>query len=503
MVPWISPKTWLQYIVDKQLLYMLSGLSFEEKDQVGLVWETFWSSYLHLHPHFSLDLEGIDRSRLIALYIHGDEGRTLKKSDIMVTTLQSVVGYGFATKRLKRERDDDVLQVNYAGSSFLSRLVTSCVPKSAYDGNPEFFHELMDVFAIQLRDLLVTGLVDPISGDTIRFCVVGCKGDLPYLQKMGRLKRGWNTAVKRGSERKRPRGICHLCLAGTPEFAAEEVGVAPTWVRSIGIQPAWDTTPAVIRYLPHSLDNPGSFFCFDLWHCLHLGLAKSFVSSVVQLLLEKVPKTNMDDRWEWLSDHYRSFCRAKKLQPHVTKLTGYFFSYGEKTGATGNWSKGALSTALMKWTEKLIQDLAPDAAGDVSEAFIAVQSINAAMSHLYNAPLFLKANEAEFVGRQGLVFLTKYYGLAVSQFALRKPFLFPLYPKMHAACHHFLALLMQSRERGGALNPLSTGCQLDEDAIGKASRISRRVSIRKVMQRTLERYLMTCYAEWTEAKLLK
>ena len=118
----------------------------------------FMVELLALHPHFSLG-----RSRLIALYIHGDKGRTLKKSAIMVTTLQSVVGYGFAMKRLKREQDDDVLQATYAGSRFLSRLVTSCVPKSAYDGNPEFVHVLMDVFALQLRDLLVTGLVILIS----------------------------------------------------------------------------------------------------------------------------------------------------------------------------------------------------------------------------------------------------------------------------------------------------------------------------------------------------
>lgn len=42
---WISPRDWLRYIVNHGLLYMLSGLHYEEKHLVGAVWKDFWTKY--------------------------------------------------------------------------------------------------------------------------------------------------------------------------------------------------------------------------------------------------------------------------------------------------------------------------------------------------------------------------------------------------------------------------------------------------------------------------
>ena len=55
---------------------------------------------------------------------------------------------------------------------------------------------------------------------------------------------------------------------------------------------------------------------------------------------------------------------------------------------------------------------------------------------------------------------------------------------------------------GLCCSPMMFGCQMDEDVVGKASRLSRRVNIRKVSQRALDRYLVAAFAAYSKAKLL-
>ena len=102
-VPWISPKSWLQYIINNGLLYILSGLHVQERDSVEQTWQDFWRKYEILHPMYSLfQSDNFDPATTIGLYIHGDEGRTLKKGGIMVTSLQSILGWGL-TRSVSRD----------------------------------------------------------------------------------------------------------------------------------------------------------------------------------------------------------------------------------------------------------------------------------------------------------------------------------------------------------------------------------------------------------------
>jgi hypothetical protein len=509
-LPWINPRAWLEYIVSHGLLYMLSGLQFENRHLVETYWTEFWARYETLNPDYGLfDIDTIDRAdygRVIGLFIHGDEGRTLKKQGLMVTSIQSVLGSGFSSKRLKRPagaNDAGKLHVNFAGHTFLTRFVLSVIHKVDYQSNAEVFHDAMDVVAESLRDLLHTGIVDRLTGKTWRFAVVGVKGDMPYLQKMGRLKRSWNTTVKRGNQRTAPKGVCHLCLAGTNQCPAEDTADRAVWFNTIGVQVPWDTTPGVVRLLPHPRAHPGSFFQADLWHCVHLGIGKSFIASVIQLALETVPATNNDDRFQWLTDHYHRWCRSVKASSHVSKISAYLVSHGDGPGATGNWSKGGLTTNLARWLVKLLGDIPSDANGFLPRAKEAMKQLNAALSFLYNAPLFLERSECRFVCCRGMYFVQTYTALARDCFGLGKAHLFPLFPKIHAVQHVWLQIELQCDNHGFAMNPLTASCQMDEDIIGKVSRVSRRVNARSMVRRTLQRHLMSSWHIWFEAGVLR
>ena len=502
-IPWISPKNWLQYIVDHSLVYMLSGLSYETKNQVGWTWREFWSKWRTLNPDFDLFYkDDFDPSTTIGLYVHGDEGRTLKKNALMVTSLQSILGHGFNEKRMKRDRDGEKLQVNFAGHTAMTRFVISVLPKVTYQSDPEVFHTFIDKVAEELKDLLEIGLRDSLTGVTYKFVVLGVKGDMPYLQKVGRLKRSWNTTVKRGQQRKEPPGVCHLCLAGTPMYPCEDTSHKPCWAPTIGVKVPWSATPGILKCLPHDRVHPGSHFKADLWHCIHLGIGKSFISSTVHLALDLVPASNNDERFEWLTDHYVRWCRSVQTCTYVSKISAYLISYNDARGASGNWSKGSLTRNLMRWLVALLNDLRPNRGHLLLVAKRAAMDLNVLLSFLYNAALFLDRDECNFVYKKGMCFLQTYTDLATKLFNLGRPHLFPLFPKGHAVHHIWYTIYLDSIEYGFSMNPLSASCQQDEDTVGRTSRLSRRVSVKLTMRRTLERHLLTCYKVWKDAKLI-
>ena len=98
-VLWIRPSNWLRYIVNKGLWPRLSGAVSEDRSEPPSIW-SFWTQFRKLHPDFNLfRMQGVDLSHTAACYVHGDEGRTLKKLPIMITQLQSCLGAGFAKQQ--------------------------------------------------------------------------------------------------------------------------------------------------------------------------------------------------------------------------------------------------------------------------------------------------------------------------------------------------------------------------------------------------------------------
>lgn len=94
----------------------------------------------------------------------------------------------------------------------------------------------------------------------------------------------------------------------------------------------------------------------------------------------------------------------------------------------------------------------------------------------YAAPAFLDLNQGNLIGNLGCEFLVIYSQMAKVCYNHRQPYLFPMYPKLHFLHHTFLRILDEGSEFGFSLSPMLTACQQDEDTIGKASRLSRRVS---------------------------
>ena len=76
-------------------------------------------------------------------------------------------------------------------------------------------------------------------------------------------------------------------------------------------------------------------------------------------------------------------------------------------------------------------------------------------------------------------------------------------PKHHII-HKIAVQLTDARSRGAPmLNPMACSVQMDEDFIGRPSRLSRRVTPRGLtMERVLERYLQSTYKHYHDAGFL-
>ena len=103
----------------------------------------------------------------------------------------------------------------------------------------------------------------------------------------------------------------------------------------------------------------------------------------------------------------------------------------------------------------------------------------------------------------GYVFCEDIYCSCYWMLSFAAPHLFPLFPKIHAVQHTWLTLKNESATHGYGMNPLTASCQLDEDTIGRVSRVSRRVNVRLVVLRTLQRHLMSSWNIWMDAGVLR
>ena len=71
-------------------------------------------------------------------------------------------------------------------------------------------------------------------------------------------------------------------------------------------------------------------------------------------------------------------------------------------------------------------------------------------------------------------------------------------PNLHRFAHLFHSLSDDARRASWARNVLIWDCQIEEDFIGRPSRLSRRVGPQQVVLRTLERALQAANTKFIE-----
>lgn len=123
----------------------------------------------------------------------------------------------------------------------------------------------------------------------------------------------------------------------------------------------------------------------DIWHAIHLGVGKSFISSSFAILQGCIPGTNVDLRFQQITKDFRDFCKAKKLTPFVRKLDKHTFNVGGPLEEpTGSWNKASLTSTLGLFLEHMTVAYKNELAelGDERTPYIVTCSISTRFCYL-------------------------------------------------------------------------------------------------------------------------
>lgn len=520
-IHYIKMTAWAQFLLSRNLWHHLAGLDSPDMDKCQQTWTLFWERFKKMRPsHEVFGRPGFDFSRCCGLLLHGDEGRGLRKSAVLVLAAHSILGYGIRTSR--KSNKDDVHKLNYLKSTWVTRFLLGILPKSMYsmdenagqddecdDGGfqSDVYEGLLNVVAKDLRHLFEHGIVNPLDGQRYFFCIVNVMGDWPFIQRAGHLARSFYNAAKhaRASQTTIPKGICHRCLADRPGCVWEDFeSIPPPWEPSMNTESPFITEPCLLQ-LPHMRNDPAELFSWDLFHTWHIGCGKTFLgTAIIVLATSCIFAGGVDKRLELLTERFQIWRDRMRLKPHIRKLSKENLSWPTTTSyPSGVWSKGHTTRVLNKWFIAECNAYAEEVRSDrlLTIAYRCSVSIEKILKGLCSYELWIPSAAALEIADYGLNFLM-WYGRGAREAFQNSRRLFFMMPNLHRLHHIAWDLKDAAKKLDFVPNPLAWSTQPSEDYIGRPSRISRRVSPRLQVLRTLQRSLIAARAAYRNMGLI-
>lgn len=507
-VPVLLLSSWFKYLMSMNLWHTLSGLSEPDdarcKAQWGLLWDNF-RKIMPRHRVFQLASSGvIELERTAALLLHGDEGRSKKKTAIMILNVSSILGRGSDVKNRRATLQTDYAKqdINFKGNTWVTRYLLAVLPKGMYDpkkGVGAAFDMLSQCLVDDMNEVINNGMMS-LKGEKHWVIPIYCVGDWPFHQKCFHLSRTFGSAAKQASSKQEAKGICHNCLADQAGFPFEDFeSPEPRWRTTIGQVSPFLQDPIFLQ-LPHDDTLPTSFIGLDLFHGFHIGAGKVFCSSALVLVSEQLRGSSVPKRFESLHEAFFEWCTLKKQRPFIRKLSQETIKWMQTTDfPSGAWSKGSTTFCLLRFIIDFCRRTEEEIRGTLLHTcFLAAVEIDLFFSKLFKEGVWIPGPKALEIASHGFSFL-RFNGRAAYAAYTEGRALFPYMPNLHRLHEIFFGLKDQGTIAGVALNPLCHSTQMAEDYIGKPSRISRRVSCRLAVTRTLQRSLVATFAHLKDA----
>lgn len=491
-------QSWFEFFLANSCMHILHGLHRPHASREQSILKAFWKHFKMRHPDHQL-FDEVSRGRIcleraVPLVVHGDEGRGRRHQAHFVISFHSVLGIGFGKK--SKSRVWERMECNFEGHTYTNRFLIASLRKKDYSDQDESdtWKTLMEQVALDARFLWEHGISDR-EGLSYWGIVLGLVGDWPFLHKSAMFTRSFNNIQKRVSVRNPPAGICHLCRSGQPDVAFEQIATRrPDWIGTCFTQSPFSEPSPFTQHLLHVPEKGEALWLFDWFHCMHLGVTRNFLGSVIALLSEQQPFGSVEDRFQALSQHYKAWCRSNPKKSYFAKLSKEAIGWDTTSQfPSGGWHKGALSTSLMAYVEErfALESFRDEPLlGLAAEACDAIQRCS---KLLYRSSAWLSPSVSGMCAELGFKFLRRYSEMAtLSKRSGRNLFVFQ--PKIHVL-HHFLVDMWSAHERNVfVLSPLATSCQPSEDFIGRPSRLSRRVTAQSpILDRIMDRYLQSSY----------
>lgn len=240
---------------------------------------SFWERFRKQRPHHPVYRDHKDHLELcIPLFLHCDEGSGPKKKGLMVMQMQPVLAKGSS-------RAEDI---NFSGSTFLTRLLYSVLLVPIYAKQKVHLFRLLEHWADDICNAYKNGIEIKVNRQrfTIYPVVLGLKGDLPALIKLGRLNRNF---MRDSPSADNPPGICHLCQAGRRGFPWHRTDPDSEWLNDPDAErdPPWSRPSPLLR-IPS--DVGARLYLTDVFHTLHKGIFGDFAASALAPCPQKLLK---------------------------------------------------------------------------------------------------------------------------------------------------------------------------------------------------------------------
>ena len=506
-MPFLKMSDWARFLADRNLLYRLCGLDSPNPERFRGVWRKFWKRYQSInggHEVFEKERAGVDLGNVVGLMLHGDEGRSQKKGAMLVVSAHSVLGFGVRSSPLSKQ-DRYPQNLNYCESTWCTRFLLATVPRAAYADEDDLMQDILLHVSTDLLELYERGITT-MDGEQVYFCPVSLMGDWPFIAKAGMLTRSFMNISKHSKANSASKGICHMCQADCPNWIWEDFeSRVPPWLPSMNTLNPFKDDPALFM-LPMDPADRTKYFAWDLFHCWHIGAGKKLMATAFCLLaFSDVYQGSVDTRIAATSSDFIAWCRSNKQRAYLRKISKEMLSYESSNSyPSGGWSKGQTTTVLTKWfIETCRVHMATVRTNGLLElAFQAAVGADIFLSGLYQFEAWIPANSGALLARHALEHL-RLYGRGASLALQQGKCFFPLMPNHHRLHHLAWDLLEQSQRSEFCLNLLHCSTQPSEDFIGRPCRISRKVNVRDIVTRTLQRSLITVLAQYHKAGLIR
>ena len=535
-VSYISPICFVRFLLEKAPELLLGGFLCLEagKSQLASFWEKY-KLYHETHRLFQDNHPTRSCRNTLAMSLHGDEGRGKKKNNTAVMMMESNLGVATAgnyrtNKRFDTCRDCHVksstakrfrtsegyrlgapsnaepcaFQVhNTKNNSYLTKFVLSVLPGELYK-ETDVLEEILKRICRDFQHLFEHGVT--VGNQQWYVAVTGLKGDLRWYEKIGNLQRCFNKQCGQGLQ------MCHECEAGHANMPWEDAGHFPCWGDHLYKSRPWIVPPSFLAIPFEPLDGSGKpemILRRDLFHNTKVGILRDFIGSSVLFL---IALGYFKDQGPGVSNarpvclerafrHFHWYCKTVGGKPGLRSFTPTFFN--AKNQSCFGWinAKGSDVTMLVKWLGVLVTGLLID---PIDQSHVSVlKRIQAAarcvktwQDVLYSHGCWLWRPCAMVVYQEIHQFLQHYNSLAFECLANFQFTAFGMKSKFHMLAHakHDLALLLANPQIKWLPSPLLFATEMNEDVVGKLSRLSRRVSSRLESKRTLQLYLVKAKA---------
>eukprot|EP00438_Fugacium_kawagutii_P033436 Skav208822 [mRNA] locus=scaffold667:186295:199814:+ [translate_table: standard] len=489
--------------------------------------EAFWNLYKYHHGnHCVYSTHEGNLSKVIPICLHGDEGRSVKKTNYLVVSIEPVFGSqndprvheGCSCEAFLASRPDlpsynpdsntvdfdnefaeiaRKQQTNMKGHTFLSRWLMFGLGGWVNKRHPQVAKTILKALADDLAALFHEGLVLD-SGERVYIGLVGIKGDMDFHAKYMCLLKSYSNLGRKSENQ-----MCHLCEAGTGPYPFEDYREDPTWSAPssmLAVRP-WDNinVPALAE-IPFDLNNPELALRGDLFHIVKLGVARDITGGTLILLLRKKffddehSTTNIDDRFTRAHSSFALWCLAEGKRAGLRSFTKRFFNMTSLMSAAWCSSKASDSILLLQWLVWFLKlNLQfPTVVGFEATLrdMLELCESTLALNMVYNHGLFWERSCATAFYIHCMTMLRAYSVLGNT--ALRLKIRAYIQKPKHHALHHVAFWVKQQLKTSTplVLSPATFNCDMNEDYVGRVARLSRRVSIRLCDMRVAQRIFL-------------